>query len=112
MGEYEVILTPEAENDLEELTQYIACNLNSPEIAFDFVERIRVEFAKLRSLPNRHAYTRQEPWRSRGVRMMPFHGFEIFYLVFDNEKVVRVQNVICERRDIPTVLAKLYPEIF
>lgn len=41
MGEYEIIITPDAEADLNELDDYITFELKAPETAVRYIEDIK-----------------------------------------------------------------------
>lgn len=55
MDEYEIILTPDAEEDLLELRNYIAGVLFSPDTALEYVRAIQKEIASLAQFPARSA---------------------------------------------------------
>lgn len=52
-----------------------------------------------------------EPWKSRGVRRMNAKNFAVFFYVYEEYSEVYVMNVIYQKRDIPKILAELYPDI-
>ncbi len=112
MSQYEITFTDEAKADLHDLDNYITFELLSPETADNFITRILDNIDTLVNLPNRHPFVPEEPWHSRGLRQWALYGFKILYLVFDEDREVYIQNVICEKRDLPRVLRKLYPEFF
>ena len=74
MNEYEVIITPEAEGDLDQLGAYITFELKAPETAFSYVRDIRTE-RKARS-SFRTLFTRNEIfrrcWRNYIVTLMNY----------------------------------------
>ena len=80
MDEYQVIITPDAESDLNELDDYI----------------------------KRYKLVNDEPWHSRGVRRMNTRNFAAFYTILEEDKTVYIQNVIYQKRDIPRILRKTY----
>ncbi|ABI68491.1 type II toxin-antitoxin system RelE/ParE family toxin [Syntrophomonas wolfei] len=62
MRQYEVIITPAAENDLREIFMYIATELFEPQTAINLCNRLEQEILKLDTLPERHALYKKEPW--------------------------------------------------
>ena len=46
-----------------------------------------------------------EPWRSRGLRIMPIDNYVILYLPDDSKNTVKVVRVIYGRRDIDSQLS-------
>ena len=111
MNEYKVIITPEAEDDLDRLFAYIASELKAPETAFNYVRDIRSELSTLSKLPKRFRIVDDEPWHSRGLRRMNARNFAVSFIVIEQEGFVFVQNVIYQKRDLPKVLASLYPHL-
>lgn len=47
MKSFQVLITPDAENDLIELSKYIAQELLSPHVARDYLRLMRAEIRKL-----------------------------------------------------------------
>ena len=111
MNDYEVIITPEAEDDLDRLGAYIAFELRAPETAVSYIHDIRGEISSLKNAPRRFRIIDDEPWHSRGLRRMNAHNFAVFFIVIEDEGTVYVQNVIYQKRDLPKVLARLYPDL-
>ncbi len=111
MGEYEIIITPDAEADLNELDDYITFELKAPETAVRYIEDIKSQITMLSKSPRRFKLMENEPWKSRGVRRMNAKNFAVFFYVYEEYSEVYVMNVIYQKRDIPKILAELYPDI-
>ena len=62
---YEVLLSPEAIRDLQEIYRYIASELQSPQNAATQLARLEQRIYTLNELPLRHRVYDREPWRSR-----------------------------------------------
>ena len=99
MDEYEIILTPDAVEDLWELRNYIAEVLLSPDTALEYVRAVRQEIASLTRFPARFKPIDDEPWHSRGVRRLLAKNFYVYYWIDEPRKCVSVMNVIYARRD-------------
>ena len=108
MEEYDIIITPDAEGNLNELKNYITFVLLAPETAITFISFIKKKLASLNSMPMRYRLVEDEPWHSRGVRRMNAKHFAVFYIVREDYHEVYIQNVIYQKRDIPRVLKELY----
>ena len=52
-----------------------------------------------------------EPWHSRGVRLMNAKNFAVFFYICEEYTEVYVMNVIYRKRDLPKILSELYPDI-
>ena len=81
MEEYAVVITPDAENDLNALDDYITFELLAPDTAVAYITFIKQELASLGHLPKRHRLVDDEPWHSRGVRRMNAKNFAVFYTI-------------------------------
>lgn len=102
---YEVKITAQSIEQIEEIVQYISKNLSAPETAREWADALQREIRKLNSMPSRHPLVEEEPWHNRGIRKMPFKNFIVYYLIDENKKVVWVTAVIYGRRDQITALA-------
>ena len=91
MDQYEVIIEPSAEDDLREIYNYIANNLQSNVNAVNQLERIRKEISELETMPESFHLYPKEPWYSRGLHYCPVGNYEIFYMV---DKAVHKVNVL------------------
>ena len=109
MKYFEVIITPDAENDLNELDDYITFQLLSPDTAISYILDIRTQIAGLETSPKRYRLVDDEPWHSQGVRRMNAKGFAVFFYVYEEYSEVYVQNIIYQKRDLSKILSELYP---
>ncbi len=105
MKEYLVIITPDAEQDLYELNNYITNTLCAPIAARNMIHNIRSHILKLTFSPKRYHLLNDEPWHSRGVRRMNVKNFAVFFLVDDEYHEVYIQNIIYQGRDIGSILS-------
>ena len=80
MDSYKIIITPDAEEDLFELRNYIADVLLARDTA-------------------RYKPVDDEPWHSRGIRRIMANNFFVYYRIDEDRKQVFVLNVIYARRD-------------
>ncbi|MCL6557843.1 MAG: type II toxin-antitoxin system RelE/ParE family toxin, partial [Firmicutes bacterium] len=77
---YEIQLTPEAQNDLRSIFEYIAHDLQSVQNAAGQLDRLEKGIASLHQMPERFRAYDKEPWRSRNLRIMPVDNYLIFYI--------------------------------
>ena len=99
MTQYSVVITPEAEADLENLWGYIAHELEVPGSAYKIVDDLYAAIATLDTMPKRFRIISREPWRSRGVRFMFVDNYRVHYIVDDRAKTVTVFSVMYYRAD-------------
>lgn len=108
MDEYTVILTPDAEDSLNELDDYITFGLMAADTAMIYLRDIRKEISSLCSAPKRFRLIEREPWHSRGVSRMNAKNFAVFFIVVEQDREVYVLNVVYQKRDLPKVLAAMF----
>ena len=99
MDSYKIILTPDAEEDLVELRNYIADVLLARDTARNYIRTIRKEIGSLSELPARYKPVDDEPWHSRGIRRIIVNNFFVYYRIDEEHKRVYILNVIYARRD-------------
>ena len=99
MDLYEIIITPDAAEDLKELRDYIAYELLSPETALKYIRILRKEISALGFMPGRTAPVQEEPWHTYGVRRILAKNFFIYYRIDETEKRVYILNIIYAHRD-------------
>lgn len=103
-GQYGVVYSPEALNDLRDLYSYIASQLLAPDAAQNQVSRIRKEIRSLDLMPSRHPLVGWEPWQSMNMRKMPVDNFVIYYMVDDDTFRVTVIRILYGGRDAENIL--------
>ncbi|MBQ6503330.1 MAG: type II toxin-antitoxin system RelE/ParE family toxin [Flexilinea sp.] len=108
MDEFSIIITPDAEKDLNELDDYITFTLKAPDVAVSYIKEIKEKLLTLRNNPKRYHLVDDEPWHTRGVRRMNIKGHAAFYNVLDKYGEVYIQNIIYQKRDINRVLMEFY----
>ena len=99
MQDYRITITPDANEDLTGLRNYIADVLLAPDTALKYIQTIRQEIGSLARMPARHKCVDQEPWHSHGVRKVIVKNFYVYYRIDDPAGIVYVLNVIYARRD-------------
>lgn len=105
--EYQVTLTPQVIEQIQQVSLYIKCVLQEPETANRWVDFLQKEFAALHFMPSRHPLVEEEPWHSNGIRKMPVKNFLIYYFVDEETKTVSVTAVVYGRRDQIAALADM-----
>ena len=106
MDEFQVIITPDAQADLNELDDYITYTLLSPDTAIAYIRNIKRELLSLQRAPKRCKLVDEEPWHSRGIRRLNAKGFAVFYRVLDQSREAFILNVLYQRRDLMRILAE------
>lgn len=100
MRQYEIIITPAAKNDLQEIISYIADELLMPQTAISLSDKIELEILKLSTMPDRHTPYMKEPWFSRGLRFFPAGNFLVFYVTRESDLTVHILRVMYNGRNM------------
>ena len=107
MDFYEIIMTPDAMDNLTELRDYIADVLLVPDTALTYICAIREEINKLSETPERNKTVDDEPWHSRGIREIMAKNFYVYYRIDEDSKRVYILNIIYTKRDQLRRLAQM-----
>ncbi|WP_018084325.1 type II toxin-antitoxin system RelE/ParE family toxin [Desulfurispora thermophila] len=100
MNTWKVVYTEQAENDLRGIYEYIAFSLLEPEIAKRQTKRIIEATAKLNEMPFRCRLYEKEPWRSKGLRVLPVDNYLVFYLPVEERQTVAIIRIMYGGRNI------------
>jgi len=104
MQHYEVLLTSDAEGDLEELFDYIAEN-DSSTAARRVLDRIEKSITSLRSFPERGSFPRELlALGIRDYRQIFFKPYRLIYRTVESR--VYIYLIVDGRRDMQTLLSR------
>ena len=101
---YEVEVSEQADSDLREIFEYIAYELQSPQNASGQLDRLEEQILSLDTMPERYRKYENEPWKSRGLRVLPVDNYVVLYIPDSNKKVVTILRVMYAGRDIDNQL--------
>ena len=101
---YEVELSEQADSDLRGIFEYISFELQSPEIASGQLDRLEEQILSLDTMPERYRKYEKEPWKSRGLRVLPVDNYVVLYIPDSDKKVVTILRVMYTGRDIDNQL--------
>ncbi len=104
---YEIRMTPQAQDDLRGIFEYIAFTLQSPQNAAGQLDRLEESIDSLGQMPERFRVYDKEPWRSRNLRIMPVDHYLVFYIPNREEETVTVIRVMYGGRDIDRQLESM-----
>ena len=101
---FQVSITRQAEEDLRSIFEYIAYELQSFQNAAGQLGRLEKAILSLEKMPERYRAYAKEPWRSRGLRMMPVDNYLVFYIPFHDTQRVEIVRVMYGGRDVDAQL--------
>lgn len=103
-GNYQVVYSPAAINDLKDIYSYIAFERKANRTAVNQVNRIRKEIRSLNTMPERYSIVDWEPWRSMKMHKAAVNNYVVFYLVNSEDKMVTVVRIFYGGRDIEEIV--------
>ena len=96
---YQVIILPEAQQDMRSIVLYIARQLSAPQAALNLNSSFQKEIALLSHMPKRFQTIQEQPWGNAGIRKFRVKYFYVYFLVDDVDRTVKVTAVIYVGRD-------------
>ncbi len=79
-------------------------NCNPLRMRADSLTVLEEQILSLDIMPERYRKYENEPWKSRGLRVLPVDNYVIFYIPDSNKKVVTILRVMYAGRDIDNQL--------
>ena len=92
--------TKDAEQDLQDIYDYILTVLQVPVAAANQSNRIMDAVDLLDQMPLRYRLYEHEPWRSQGLRVMPVDNYLVFFLPDEPKGIVWIIRIMYGGRDI------------
>ena len=96
---YKIIVTDEANADIDEIIGYIVNSLKNPIAASKLLSEIEDIYDVLKENPEAFAYCNDDYLRGNGYRKIPVKNYIIFYRVNYETDTVYVMRAIYGRRD-------------
>ena len=103
---YQIFYTNSARQDLKNIYRYISDDLVEPEIAAKLTDNIMKAIRSLDEMTQRYRLFEEEPWHSRGLRILPVNNYLVFYLLDDEKTVVTILRIIYGGRHISRQLSE------
>jgi len=97
---FNIIYTKQAESDLRDVYEYISLKLLRPETAKKQVKQIMDAIDSLDEMPLRYQLYKNDPWKSRGLRVLKVNNYLAFYLPVESKKMVVVIRIMYDRRNV------------
>lgn len=88
MEKYEIEITKEALRDMEEIYNYIANELLSPDNAIYQYNRIAESILQLDIFPEKFRILESNIEKQKAIRRMPVDNYSVFYVIKENRVIV------------------------
>ncbi|MDL2220319.1 type II toxin-antitoxin system RelE/ParE family toxin [Eubacteriales bacterium OttesenSCG-928-N14] len=85
---YRVLITKEANEDIEDIVRYISRHLNNPDAAMDLLDAIEEIYANIARTPLMYALCDDTRLRQREYRKIPVKNHVIVYRVVEDTALV------------------------
>lgn len=102
--EYNIKLSKEAEEDIDEIIGYIINVLKNPIAANKLLTEIEANYSILSHAPDSFAYCEDQRLRILGYRKIPVKNYIIFYKVDNESETVYILRVIYGRREYTNLI--------
>ena len=103
---FEIEISEQADADLRGIFEYIAFELQSPVNASGQLDRLEEIIMSLDQMAERFREYENEPWHSRGLRLMPVDNYCVLYIPNKEDAMVTILRVMYGGRDIGAQLKK------
>lgn len=96
---FQVVITQAAKQDLSDTFEYIYNDLQSPQAALHFLDKMETAIFSLDEFPERCPVYEDGLWQERKLRVMTNGNYRIYYIVDAQQQTVTVIRVLCHGRD-------------
>lgn len=96
---YTVKITSQAQEQMQEITHYIAHELKAPDAALLLLEKLENAFDSLTEFPQRVALIDKEPWHTNGIHRLLVKNFLVYFWIDENNMIVHITAVIYAKRN-------------
>jgi len=96
---YDIIISDKADEQLREITFYIADDSGSVDIALNYLDHIETSIKRLEAFPESGSIPKYAILRRQGYRVLTVERHLVFYKINEEEKIVIVYSVADGRRE-------------
>lgn len=110
MNRYDVRITRQAEDQINDIAYHIAVILHDPDAAEGLVDDLHETIDSLGYNPERKFLVDEEPWHSEGVRKIKVKNYMMYFLIDAENAAVHITGVCYAGRDQKKFLGKMKME--
>ena len=103
---YTIDISLQAKTDLRNIYSYIANELLSPQTAVNQIDWLEENIFGLEVMPFRFKRYDEEPWKSRGLHIMPVDKYVVLYIPDKKRTIVTILRVMYGGRNINKQLSQ------
>ena len=90
---YEVVVSPEAEADLDRIVRHIAIDLGNPLAATAFVDKVEKRLADLETMPGKFSFCKDDFLRAMGYHRAHAGNYLLIYRIDESARCVFIVHV-------------------
>lgn len=106
-SEFDFRFTEKAENDLDEIVNYITTELSNPQAATDFMDKLDIAINEACCFPDSGSPLNNDFFDDSGIRKKIIGNYVMYYLPNHSEKVIYVLRILYCGRNIDEILFQL-----
>ena len=101
---YNVKITSQAEEQIQEIVYYISHELKAPDAALQLLDALEDAFSSLTHFPQRVVLVHLlldalEPWHAKGIHRLPVKNFLIYFWIDEDNMRVQITAIIYGKRE-------------
>ena len=96
---YDIVVTNPAQDDLEEILNYISVDLSAPKSAIEMLNKITSIFENLSINPLMYPLCNIDNLKAKNYRKAVINNYLMFYRVDDKNETIYIMRFIYGRRD-------------
>lgn len=104
MKEYKVLISEIAENDINNILNYILYELRNKSSAINLNKKLKEAILSLSKMPERHKKVNDVYLAKKGLRTIIVDNYIIFYYVTEEDLTVNIIRVLYNRRNWSSLL--------
>lgn len=101
---YSIEFSEIATNDLNDIFEYIAINLKSPQSAIKILSSIESAISSLQIMPERYHVYETKKWKERNLRVMTVDNYLVFYIPTHNNLKVTIIRILYSKRNVKAIV--------
>lgn len=94
---YNVILTNDANNDINQIIVFIATESRSKKVAVEYLNKLETAILSLNKFPERGSNPRYKILRNQGFKFIVIEQHLIFYKIKEENKTIIVYRVLHQK---------------
>ncbi|MDD2575379.1 MAG: type II toxin-antitoxin system RelE/ParE family toxin [Acholeplasmataceae bacterium] len=94
---YQVILSNDANNDINQIVLFIATESGSKKVALDYLDKLQDAILSLNKFPERGSNPRYKILRNQGYKFIVVETHLVFYKIKEENKTIIIYRVLHQK---------------